>query len=64
MVNVLEKYNLPTYASFDQQMAFEVLQRDKKKVRHEMNYVLLDKIGKGVVKQIPMPELKEMILSL
>ena len=64
VVNVLEKYQLPTYASFDKQKAFEVLQKDKKKVRNEMSYVLLQKIGKGVVKTIPMKQLKSIIESL
>jgi 3-dehydroquinate synthase len=64
VVNVLEKYQLPTYASFDKEKAFEVLQKDKKKVRNEMSYVLLQKIGKGIVKTIPMGQLKSIIESL
>jgi len=64
VVNVLEKYHLPTYASFDKEKAFEVLQKDKKKVRNEMSYVLLQKIGKGIVKTIPMDQLKSIIESL
>jgi 3-dehydroquinate synthase len=64
VVDVLEKYNLPTYASFDKSAAFDVLSKDKKKVRNEMSYVLLQKIGKGVVKSIPMDQLKSIIMSL
>ena len=43
--------------TFDKQKAFEVLKMDKKRERKEMNYVLLEKIGKGVVKSIPLKQL-------
>lgn len=61
---LLSKYGLPTYADFDKNKAFEILQKDKKKVSTAMNYVLLEKIGKGVVKKIPMTQLKNIIESL
>jgi len=64
VVKVLEQYQLPTYTSFDKQKAFEVLKMDKKRERKEMNYVLLEKIGKGVVKSIPLIELEKIISSL
>lgn len=64
VVNVLEKYNLPTYAAFDKQKVFEVLKMDKKRERKEMNYVLLEKIGKGVVKSISLTQLEKIIESL
>ncbi|MGZ8539996.1 MAG: 3-dehydroquinate synthase [Chitinophagaceae bacterium] len=61
VVKVLEQYGLPTYATFDKQKAFDVLKMDKKRERKEMNYVLLEKIGKGVVKQIDLKKLKQII---
>ncbi len=64
VVNVLEKYNLPTYADFDKQKVFDVLKMDKKRERKEMNYVLLDKIGKGVVKPITLKQLEKIIGGL
>jgi 3-dehydroquinate synthase len=64
VVKVLEQYQLPTYMSFDKQKAFEILKMDKKRERKEMNYVLLEKIGKGVVKSIPLTQLEEIISSL
>ncbi len=64
VVKLLEKYNLPTYASFNRKKAIDVLQKDKKKVRDEMNFVLLEKIGKGIVKKIPMTQLKNSIEQL
>ncbi len=61
---LLSKYGLPTYASFDKAKAFEILLKDKKKAKSEMSYVLLEKIGKGVVKNIPLTDLKTIIESL
>lgn len=64
VVKVLEKYNLPTYAGFDKQKVFDVLKMDKKREKKEMNYVLLQKIGKGLVKTIGMQPLEKIIFSL
>ncbi|HEY6064169.1 MAG TPA: 3-dehydroquinate synthase [Chitinophagaceae bacterium] len=64
VINVLEKYNLPTYASFSKQKVFDVLKMDKKRERKEMNYVLLEKIGKGVVRSISLRQLEKIIQDL
>ena len=64
VVQLLEKYNLPTYAAFDKQKVFDILKMDKKRERKEMNYVLLEKIGKGVVKQIQIDKLSKIIEDL
>lgn len=64
VVDLLEKYNLPTYASFDKQKVFDVLKMDKKRERKEMNLVLLEKIGKGVVKNISLKQLEKIIQNL
>jgi len=61
---LLLRYHLPTFADFDKQKVFEVLKMDKKRERKEMNYVLLEKIGKGVVKSIPLKQLEEIINNL
>jgi len=60
----LEKYGLPTYANFDKQNVFEVLKMDKKRERKEINYVLLEKIGKGVIKTISLDQLEKIIRGL
>lgn len=64
VVKLLEKYSLPTYASFDKQKVFEVMKMDKKRERKELNYVLLEKIGKGVVKPLPVDQLEKIINDL
>lgn len=61
VVAVLEQYGLPTYAEFDAKQVLEVLKMDKKRVQKEMNYILLDKIGKGVIHPIPVAQLDKII---
>jgi len=64
VVKTLEQYGLPTYFKFDKAKVFDVLKMDKKRERKEMNYILLEKIGKGVIKQIPLNQLEQIIQSL
>lgn len=64
VVKVVAQYGLPTYASFNKKKAIDVLKMDKKRERKEMNYILLEKIGKGVVKSIPLTQLEKIIQGL
>ncbi|MBA4197488.1 MAG: 3-dehydroquinate synthase [Chitinophaga sp.] len=64
VVQVLEQYGLPTQMQFDKQKVFAVLKMDKKRERTAMNYILLERIGKGVIKQIPVSELEQIIINL
>lgn len=64
VVKLLEQYGLPTYASFNKKKAIEVLKMDKKRERKEMNYVLLDKVGKAVIELIPLQQLEKIISAL
>ena len=61
---LLLKYDLPTFADFNKQKVFDVLKMDKKRERKEMNYVMLEKIGKGVVKAIPLKQLENILEEL
>jgi len=64
VVGVLDKYGLPTYAKFDKQKVFKALKLDKKRERDEISYVLLEKIGKGVIKTISLDQLEKIIEGL
>jgi 3-dehydroquinate synthase len=64
VTDLLEKYSLPTYRVFDKAKAFEILLKDKKKVKKEMNYVLLQKIGKGIIQPIALEKLQTIINEL
>ena len=64
VVRVLEKYGLPTYAKFDKQKVYNVLKMDKKREQKEISYVLLEKIGKGVIETISLDQLEKIIQQL
>ena len=64
VVKLLAQYGLPTYASFNKQKVFDVLKMDKKRVRQEMNFVLPEKIGKAVVKPIPLKQVERILQHL
>jgi 3-dehydroquinate synthase len=64
VTKVIEQYGLPTYAEFDKQKGLDVLKMDKKRERETINYILLEKIGKGVIKSIPIQQLEKIIHSL
>jgi 3-dehydroquinate synthetase len=64
VIKVLDQYGLPTLAEYDSQKAFDVLKMDKKREKTAMNYVLLEKIGKGVVQSVPMDQLENIIKEI
>jgi 3-dehydroquinate synthase len=64
VTQLLNRYGLPTYAAFDKKKAFEILKKDKKKVKTELSYVLLRKVGKGVFQNIPLEQLETIIEQL
>ena len=64
VATLLLKYNLPTFAQFDKQRVFDVLKMDKKRERKIINYVLLEKIGRGVVEAIPLDRLEKIFQDL
>ena len=64
VTRLLQQYNLPTFAEFDKQKVFDVMKMDKKREKKEMNYILLEKIGKGIVKSIPVNQLEQLINEL
>jgi 3-dehydroquinate synthase len=61
VIRLIEQYQLPSFATFDPAKVFEVMKMDKKRVRKEMNYILLDKIGKGVIQSIPLKTVQQIL---
>lgn len=57
VINLLQKYKLPVSFDFDKQKAWEILQHDKKKAAGNMNFIVLDQIGKASVQSIQMEHL-------
>lgn len=58
---LIDKYQLPISINYDQDKVFDVLKMDKKRAKKEMNYVLLEKIGKGVVHSLPLDYLRSQL---
>ncbi len=61
LVNLLDNYGLPTVASFDKEKVMDVLKMDKKKTKNSVSYILLDKIGKATIKEIPFEQLYQLL---
>ena len=59
VVSLLEKYGLPTFTQFDKDKVINVLKMDKKKTKDSINFILLEKIGKAVIKEISIQQLYE-----
>lgn len=62
--NLLEKYQLPVALDFDKAKVWNLLKMDKKRASNEMYFILIDKLGKAVIKPIPVTQLEELIQSL
>lgn len=59
VIKLLQKYGLSVYFDFDKQKTWDILQHDKKKAGTNMNFIVLDKIGKASVQPIAMEQLHE-----
>ncbi|MDD2791600.1 MAG: 3-dehydroquinate synthase [Sediminibacterium sp.] len=59
LIALLNKYGLPTLVEFDAKKAFKVLLKDKKKENVSINYILLQKIGKGVIQPLLLVQLQD-----
>jgi 3-dehydroquinate synthase len=58
---LIQKYSLPVEMKVDRKKVFDVLKMDKKKVNTAINYVLLNDIGKAVLKNIQLDKLEELV---
>jgi 3-dehydroquinate synthase len=57
VIDILDRYELPTGLRFDKEKVFETMKRDKKKSSEGIDFILLEKIGKAVIKKIPFTDL-------
>jgi len=61
---LISKYHLPVSFNIDKEKTWDILLHDKKKSGKDMNFIVLEGIGKASVKKIPIPELKEIFFSI
>lgn len=64
VIELIHRYQLPSTYDFDWKLAYENLLKDKKKIKNNINYVLLSKIGKAEVYSIHKYELKKIMFEL
>ena len=64
VIKLMERYGLPVYFEYDNERVWEVLILDKKKTGDSLNFILLNRIGDGVVKSIPLVTLKALFDAL
>lgn len=57
LTKLIDRYGLPTSVAYDKQKVFDILISDKKREGEQMNFILLERIGKGVIKKIPLQEI-------
>jgi 3-dehydroquinate synthase len=60
---LLTKYHLPVAFDFDKEETWNILLHDKKKSGRDMNFVVLDKIGKASIKKINLTDLREIFFN-
>jgi 3-dehydroquinate synthase len=64
VTNLLQQYGLPIDIPVDFGKVIEIMRMDKKKLRDTMHYVLLEKLGKAIIKPIPMAQLEKLLYSI
>ena len=60
---LISKYNLPIAFDIDKEKTWDILLHDKKKSGADMNFVVLDEIGKASIKKIPLTDLREIFFT-
>ena len=61
LVALIDRYGLPVQADYDKEKVFEVLSSDKKKEDAAINFILLQRMGKGVVEKIKLEQLNKFL---
>ncbi|MBY0347814.1 MAG: 3-dehydroquinate synthase [Hydrotalea flava] len=56
---LLTQYGLPTHFVFDTKKVMNMLQMDKKRQQEFVHYILIEKIGKGIILPIPLKDLEK-----
>jgi len=61
VIKLIAKYHLTTGLAIDKDKIWKLLTMDKKRVSDEMSFILLNKIGEGVIHPIPLVQLENLI---
>ncbi len=58
---LLERYGLPVTLDFDKEQALRLMQADKKKANGLIHYILLETLGRAVIRPLPIEILQQQI---
>jgi 3-dehydroquinate synthase len=61
LLKLIDQYGLPVTTGYNKQKVFDVLLSDKKREGELMNFILLEKIGKAIIKKLSLPEIYKLI---
>lgn len=61
LIKTIDRYGLPIQVDYEKEKVFDVLKKDKKKEAGAMNFVLLQRLGKGAIKQIELKQLYNLL---
>ena len=61
LIRLIDQYGLPTTAGYNKQKVFDLLLSDKKREGEQMNFILLERIGKAMIKKISLTEIYKFI---
>ena len=64
VASLIVQYQLPAFYKFDAEKASQIMQADKKRVKDVINYILLERIGKGIIKPLKPAEIKPVLTEL
>jgi 3-dehydroquinate synthase len=62
--SLIKRCGLPVHFEFDPDSFAEVMKKDKKRAGEEINFILLEDIGKALIKKIPVIDLKSILYDL
>ena len=61
LIKLIDKFGLPTTAGYNKQKVFDLLINDKKREGEQMNFILLERIGRAVVQKISLHDIYKAI---
>jgi len=61
LLKLIDQYGLPITAGYNKQKVFDVLLSDKKREGEQMNFILLERVGKAVIRKISLKEIYKLI---
>jgi 3-dehydroquinate synthase len=63
LTSLLEQYSLPTSIEFNPDQVMNILKMDKKRTEEGLDLILLEKIGKGIIRSVPFQFIYEALVS-